>query len=412
MTTDHFLAGKRILIGVTGGIAAYKALDFVSMLRKCDALVKVVMTANAIEFVNPISFEAISGNPVYFQMFSKAGEWEINHISLAKWAEILIVMPATANILGKVNHGIADDLLSTVIMATKAKVIFAPAMNTQMFRNQIVADNIASLKHKGYEFISPATGRLACGDWGEGKLAGVEEIFEGIKRILRLKNDLVGLRVLVTAGPTREYIDPARFISNPSTGKMGYAIAQAVIDRGADCFLVSGPTHLEPPEKASFYSVETAEQMLRVVIELLPQCNLLFKAAAVSDYRPATKSLSKIKKGMKNHSLELLINPDILKMAASLKTKQVIIGFAAETDNIELYAKQKLENKNLDFILVNDISSADAGFGKETNQGVLFTRNGEEIKIPLLRKREFAHRLIDEVMHRCAGLSYSKEGER
>ncbi len=380
------------------------------MLKKDNAAVKVIMTANAIEFVNPISFEGISGNPVFSQMFSMTGQWEIDHISLAKWAELVAVLPATANILGKVNHGIADDLLSTTIMATKASVIFAPAMNTQMYQNPIVEENIASLTKKGYVFVPPAKGRLACGDWGEGKLADIEDIYAEIKRNFSSKGDLSGLRVLVTAGPTREYIDPTRFISNPSTGKMGYAIAQAAIERGADCSLVSGPTHLEPPEKASFYPIGTAEQMYRTVLELFPECDMLFKAAAVSDYRPLKRSMEKIKKNNKNLALELVINPDILKKAGALKTKQVIIGFAAETDNIEQYAKEKMENKNLDFILANDVSLSDAGFGKDTNQGVLLTRQGEVIKIPVLSKKEFAHRLLDEVMKRYIKLS-GKRGE-
>lgn len=407
MITDNLLANKRIVLGVTGGIAAYKALDLVSLLKKDNAVIKVIMTSNAAEFVNPISFEAISGNPVYNQMFTRSGQWEIDHISLAKWAELVAVVPATANILAKVNHGIADDLLSTTIMATKASVLFAPAMNTQMYQNLILKENIASLTKKGYVFIPPAKGRLACGDWGEGKLANIEDIYGEIKRNFNAKSDMSGLKVLVTAGPTREYIDPARFISNPSTGKMGYAIAKAAITRGSDVFLVSGPTHLEPPEGSSFYQVETAEQMYRTVLDLFPKCDLLFKAAAVSDYRPAKRSLEKIKKDDKNLNFEFFRNPDILKEAGTLKTKQVLIGFAAETNNIVQYAKEKMENKNLDFILANNISLPDTGFGADTNQGILFARKGEAINIPILSKKEFAHRLLDEVMKRY--IEYSAE---
>jgi len=412
MIMDNPLANKRIVLGVTGGIAAYKALDLISMLKKDDAIVKVVMTANATKFVSPISYEAISGNPVYNQMFSETGQWEIDHISLAKWAELVAVVPATANILGKVNHGIADDLLSTTIMATKANVIFAPAMNTQMYQNNVLKENLDSLAKKGYVIIPPAKGRLACGDWGEGKLADIEDIYGEIKRNFNAKGDLSGLKVLVTAGPTREFIDPARFLSNPSTGKMGYAIAKAAIERGADCYLVSGPTHIEPPEKASFYSVETAEQMYKTVLDLFPQCDLLFKAAAVSDYRPAKRSMEKIKKYDKNPYLELVSNPDILKEAGKLKTKQIIIGFAAETNNIEQYAKEKMEDKNLDFIVANNISLPDTGFGSDTNQGILFTRKGDVINIPVLSKKEFAQRLLDEVMKRYSEYSGNKEAER
>lgn len=400
MIPDNALHGKKILIGVTGGIAAYKALDLISMLRKSNATVKVVMTSSSIEFVNPMSFEALSGNPVYTQMFARSGQWEIDHISLAKWADLIAVVPATANILGKVNHGIADDLLTTVIMASKATVLFAPAMNTQMYNNPIVKENIDSLTNKGYLFLSPVKGRLACGDWGDGKLADITDIYEEIKRNFTTVKDMSGLRVLVTAGPTREYIDPARFISNPSTGKMGYAIAQAVIERGAECYLVSGPTNLDPPDKAAFFSVETADQMYKTVMSLFPDCDLLFKAAAVSDYRPAEFLSEKIKKDKTCETLQLVLNPDILKEAGKMKKNQVIIGFAAETNDIEKHATQKMESKNLDFILANDISRPDSGFGTDTNSGVLFARTGEKVYIPIMTKKEFAHRLLDEVLNK------------
>jgi len=406
MIMDNPLAHKRIVLGVTGGIAAYKALDLISMLKKDDAIVKVILTENAAEFVNPITFEAISGNPVYTTMFSRCdGQWEIDHIALSKWAELIVIVPATANILGKINHGIADDLLSTSIMATKASVIFVPAMNTLMFQNPIVQENIVSLTKKGYIFIPPAQGRLACGDWGEGKLADINDIFIEIKRYFNSKDDLRGLKVVITAGPTREYFDPTRFISNPSTGKMGYAIASAAADRGADVFLVSGPTQLMPPEKAAFYPVETAEQMYKTVLDLFPGCDLLFKAAAVSDYRPAKRSMYKIKKEDACNNIEVVKNPDILKEVGKLKSKQIIIGFAAETNNIEQNAKDKMENKNLDFILANDVNQPRTGFGTDTNQGILYTSKGDAIRIPLLNKKEFAHRLIDEVIKGLIGRS-------
>jgi len=406
------LADKKIVLGVTGCIAAYKALDLASLLIKEGAQIKVIMTSNAIEFLSPVSFEAISGNPVYTEMFARTGNWEIDHISLAKWADLFVVAPATANILGKVSHGIADDLLSTTIMATGAKVIFAPAMNTKMYENTIVKDNIAYLTERGYGFIPPAKGRLACGDWGEGKLADVNDILTAIKRHFISSNDLKGLKVLITAGPTREYIDPARFISNPSSGKMGYAIAEACIERGAKVDLVTGPVYIKPPQGAIIYDVETAEQMLTAVLDLFNNCDILFKTAAVGDFRPIEVKSAKIKKGSDNLSLQLVKNPDILKEAGKMKSKQIIIGFAAETENIEEYSKNKMKDKNLDFILANDISMPDAGFGSDTNQGILFTNKGECIHIPMLSKKEFAHCLIDEVIKKSNKLnSHKSDGQ-
>lgn len=396
--------GKKIVIGITGGIAAYKAAEVVSSLVKRGAQVKVIMTAHAMEFIKPLTLETLSGNPVYYDMFSRPGAWEIDHISLAKWADLLVVVPATANILGKVAHGIADDLLSTTIMATRAQVIFAPAMNTNMYTNPIVQENISFLKSKGYMFIPPAAGRLACGDYGEGKLADIQDILDVIENYFSRKSDLKGLRILVTAGPTREYLDPVRFISNPSSGKMGYAIAAACAERGADVELVSGPVYISPPPGVKLYRVETAKEMFEKVMEIFPLCHVVFKAAAVGDYRPETYYPTKIKKDNDRLTLTLVKNPDILKELGKRKGKCILVGFAAETENIEEYAMKKMREKNLDFIVANDVTRQGAGFEKNTNEGLLITREGEVIAIPQMDKKEFAHRIIDEVIKRCPAL--------
>lgn len=287
------LKGKKIVIGVTGGIAAYKAAELTSRLIKLGAKIKVIMTPNALNFVHPLTFQTLSGNPVYHDTFGGVEKWELDHISLAKWADLFVVAPATANILGKVCSGIADDLLSTTIMATPAKVLFAPAMNTVMYNNPIVQRNIRMLKELGYGFIAPAKGRLACGDVGEGKLADIDDIVDEIVRFFHQKEDLKGVRVLVTAGPTREPIDPVRFISNPSSGKMGYAIAEACLERGAVVDLVTGPVSIEPPAGANVYKVETAIEMYQKVMELFPLCQMVIKSAAVGDYRPKVFSSQK-----------------------------------------------------------------------------------------------------------------------
>lgn len=397
--------GKKVVIGITGGIAAYKAAEVVSALVKKGAQVKVIMTAHAMEFIKPLTLETLSGNPVYYDMFSRPGAWEIDHISLAKWADLLVVVPATANILGKVAHGIADDLLSTTIMATRAQVVFAPAMNTNMYTNPIVQENISFLKSKGYMFISPATGRLACGDYGEGKLADVQDILDAIERYFSRKSDLKGLRILVTAGPTREYLDPIRFITNPSSGKMGYAIAAACAERGADVELVSGPVSISPPPGVRLHRVETAQEMFEKVMDIFPSCQMVFKAAAVGDYRPETCYPTKIKKDSDRLTVTLVKNPDILKELGKRKGSCILVGFAAETENIEEYAMKKMREKNLDFIVANDVTRQGAGFGKDTNEGLLITRQGEVINIPQMDKMEFAHRIIDEVIRRCPDLN-------
>lgn len=395
-----FLKDKNILIGITGGIAAYKAADLTSRLIKEGAKVKVVMTENALKFIDPLTFESLSGNPVYYDTFQRSERWDINHVSLAKWADVMVIVPATANIIAKAACGLADDLLSTTILAVECKVFFAPAMNTAMYRKEAVQHNISILKNRGYEFIAPAKGRLACGDWGEGKLANVDDIVEILKRWAAPRKDMKGLRVLVTAGPTREYIDPVRFLSNPSSGRMGYAIAKACIERGAEVDLISGPVNIEAPAGVNLHKIETAMEMYQKALELYDSVDIVFKAAAVADYRPAKRSEHKIKKGQEPMVLEMVRNPDILLELGNRKKHQILVGFAAETSELEKYAKEKLEKKNLDFILGNDIMVAGAGFQSETNQGILFCRSGEVVPIPMLDKKEFANYLIDEVIKR------------
>ena len=401
MRNSKQMSGKKVVLGVTGGIAAYKAADIVSRLKKEGAQIKVVMTKNALNFINPLTLETLSGNPVYYDTFEhRANAWEIDHISLAKWADVMLIAPATANIISKVRCGIADDLLSTVIMATNSKVIFAPAMNTNMLYNPIVQENVAYLKGLDYEFISSESGVLACGDFGDGKLAKVDAIVNYLKEFFSRNNDMANMNVLVTAGPTREYIDPVRYISNPSSGKMGYSIAQACAERGAIVELVSGPTYIAPPVGVNLYRVNTATEMYDKVMNLFPQTRIVFKSAAVGDYGIENRAMHKIKKTEDTLELKLKKNPDILKELGRRKGNQILVGFAAETRDIEEYALKKLREKNLDFIFVNDVSKQDAGFASDTNTGILFTREGERVEFPMQDKKDLAHLIVDEVLKR------------
>ncbi len=389
---------KNILIGISGGIAAYKAADLTSRLIKLGARVKIIMTSNATKFIHPLTLESLSGNRVYHDTFQMTDRWDIEHIALAKWADIFVIAPATANVIGKAAGGIADDLLTTTILATEATTIFAPAMNTVMYQKKIVQDNINNLKDMGYVFIPPGKGRLACGDWGEGKLADIDTIIQSIENHLYVKKDMQNMRVLVTAGPTREAIDPVRYITNHSSGKMGYAIALACLQRGAVVDLVTGPTTLNPPEGINVYPVETAEDMYRKVLDLYSSVNIVFKTAAVADYRVKEVAQSKIKKGEGPMILELVRNPDILSELGKRKNGQILVGFAAETEDLKKYALEKLKAKNLDFILGNPINIKGSGFQSDANQGILFSSDGSSTVIPLMGKKDFAHRIIDEVI--------------
>lgn len=391
---------KCVVIGVTGGIAVYKALDIISALRKKNVDVRVIMTKHAMEFVNPITFQAISQNIVTTDMFEEPKAWEIQHISLAKRTDVFLVAPATANIIGKVANGIADDMLSTTIMATKAKVIFAPAMNTNMYENPIVQENIKKLKNLGYEFIEPSSGRLACGDEGKGKLAPVQDIVDITMSNLYDKKDLVGKKVLVTAGPTRAEIDPVRFISNHSTGKMGYAIAEEARDRGADVTLISGPTNEEPPIGVNIIKVTTNSEMRDKVLSLYDNSDIVIKSAAVADYKPKEYSNQKIKKGEGSLVIELVRDNDILKELGDKKKNQILVGFAAESQNVVENAKKKIEKKNLDYIVANDITSKDTGFASSDNKVIIITKEGEEFALEKMSKRKVARNLFDIILEK------------
>ncbi|NLK20948.1 MAG: bifunctional phosphopantothenoylcysteine decarboxylase/phosphopantothenate--cysteine ligase CoaBC [Epulopiscium sp.] len=390
---------KTVVLGVTGGIAAYKACEVTSRLIKLGFNVQVIMTQSSTEFVRPLVFQSLTNNPVVTDMFEKPSTWEIEHISLAKKANLFLIVPATANIIGKIACGIADDMLSTTVMATKAPVVFAPAMNTAMYQNRIVQKNISNLKELGYFFISPSQGRLACGDMGVGKLAEVEAIVEETVRILNPRpKDYLNKRIMVTAGPTRESIDPVRYISNHSSGKMGYQIARAAIDRGAEVTLITGPTSLKPPEDCETIHVTTTEEMYEAVIKNYDQVDMVIKSAAPSDYRLETVSPSKIKKTSDTLTIHLKPNKDILKALGEKKKKQVLIGFAAESNNELKYGIEKLQKKNLDMICINNILRENVGFNHDTNQITIVKKTGEQKTFPLMSKEELAHCILNEAL--------------
>lgn len=392
---------KCVCIGVSGGIAVYKALDIISALRKKDVEVRVIMTSSAKEFVTPLSFQSLSQNMVITDMFAEPKAWEIQHISLAKKADLFLIVPATANIIGKVANGIADDMLSTTVMATKAKVIFAPAMNTNMYENPIVQGNIKKLKDYGYEFIEPEAGRLACGDTGKGKLADVNTIVEKVLEELEGSNkekDLLGKKVLITAGPTRSHIDPVRYITNRSTGKMGYEIAKEARDRGAEVTLISGPTSLENPKGINFIKIDTNEEMKDIVLQYFHNSDIVIKSAAVADYKIKEYSNKKIKKGDGDLNLAFTRDNDILQLLGNEKTNQILVGFAAESNDVLENAKRKLFKKNLDFIVANDITSNETGFGSEDNKVIIISKTGKEVHLDKMSKREVASNIFETIL--------------
>lgn len=386
---------KNVVIGVSGGIAAYKALDVVSALRKANCEVDVIMTKNATEFVSPLTFQSLSNNKVVVNMFEEPKYWEIQHIALAKKADLFMVIPASANVIGKVANGIADDMLTTTIMATKAPVIFAPAMNVNMYENVIVQDNISKLKKLGYDFIEPAEGILACGDSGKGRLADTKLITQIALSKLYGPKDLIGKKVVITAGPTIAKIDPVRYISNHSSGKMGYAIAEEARDRGAQVTLVSGPSNLEMPFGMNFKKVTTNEEMLQAVLEEFDNSDIVIKAAAVADYKPVSYSNQKIKKGEGNLNIELTRDNDILMNLGKLKRNQILVGFAAESHNLESNAKGKLERKNLDYIVANNIASKETGFGSDDNKVTIYSKENKVYDLEIMSKNEVAKNLFD-----------------
>lgn len=389
------LKGKFIAIGVTGSIACYKALELVSLLKKKGAEVQVVMTKSACEFISPLSFRVISQNPVITSMFAEPTNWEVGHVALADKAKLFLIAPATANIIAKIASGIADDMLTSTILATKSKKLIVPAMNVHMYENAITQKNIKFLKEMGFYIMEPDEGPLACGYTGKGRFPEPVKILETVEQLLSHK-DLIGKKILITAGPTREPIDPIRFLSNRSTGKMGYALARQAVLRGADTILVSGPTHIKPPlGLKELVEVNTAEEMLKAVLEHFDKADIVIKAAAVADFSPKDVQEKKIKKTSADNMLVLKQNTDILKVLGSRKTKQILIGFAAETDNAEQNAKEKLIKKNLDFIILNDVSRSGAGFGTDTNIVTILGSNGQQIKLPLMSKSKVADKILD-----------------
>lgn len=391
------LKGKTVLLGVTGGIAAYKIANLASALVKLHADVNVIMTQNATNFINPITFESLTGNKCIVDTFDRNFKFKVEHIALAELADVFMVAPASANVIGKIANGIADDMLTTTFMACKKKKILAPAMNTNMYENPIVQDNINKLKDYGMEIIEPATGYLACGTTGSGKLPDEKILLEYILREVAYEKDLSGKTVLVTAGPTREAIDPVRFISNHSTGKMGYAIARCASLRGARVILVSGPVSLEPPLFAELVPVVSAENMYNAVMKYKDEADIIIKSAAVADYTPITARSEKIKKQSGDMSIELKRTRDILKeLGQSRRENQFICGFAMETENLIENAVKKLESKNVDMIVANSLKTEGAGFGTDTNVVTLITKDGKT-ELPLMSKTDVAMKILDIV---------------
>lgn len=390
------LDGKHILLGVSGSIAAYKAVDILRRLQEQGGEVNVVMTKNAARFVSRLTFEALSGKPVFWDEFQEAERKGIGHIDITAGLDLALVAPATANIIGKVASGIADDALTTALMATACPLIIAPAMNDRMYRNAVVQKNIAFLKEQGIRFVEPDTGPLACGTTGKGRLAEIEKIVQTVSSALSA-HDLTGMTVLVTAGPTREPIDAVRFISNPSTGKMGYAIAEAARDRGATVILISGPTAIAPPGGVTLIPVQSARDMHKSVMDHVEGSQVVIMAAAVSDFKPTVSSDRKIKKHEAPTMINLERTEDILSAVAKAPGRKLLVGFAAETDNVLDNAIQKLRSKNLDMIVVNDLMKKGAGFGSDTNAVTIIDRAGVQTELPVMPKREIARRIIDKI---------------
>jgi phosphopantothenoylcysteine decarboxylase / phosphopantothenate---cysteine ligase len=388
-----------IVVGVTGGIAAYKTVEVVSRLIKLGANVDVIMTRNAAQFVTPLTFETVSQNPVTTDTFVRERSWEVGHVALAHKADLVLIAPATANLMAKLAHGIADDMLTTTLLATKAPVLLAPAMNTGMWTATATQENVKTLCLRGVHTIGPDSGRLACGDIGQGRMSEPEEIVAEIERLLSIKRDMDGLHVLVTAGPTRERLDPVRYLSNDSSGKMGYAIAQAARDRGATVTLVTGPTALPIPAGVTTVPVESTLDLLAAVTDRCKEQDIIIQAAAPADYRFANPSDRKMKKrDGEALTLELIENPDVAKAVALGKREgQTLIGFAAETNDTLENARVKRVKKGLDMIVANDVTQEGAGFAVDTNIATLITQN-EEIVCPLMRKSELAQRILNEVM--------------
>lgn len=394
------LKNKTVLLGVTGGIAAYKSVSLASKLVKAGAEVRVIMTENATNFINPITFESLTGHKCVVDTFDRNFEFKVEHVALAQKADVIMIAPATANVMAKLAYGLADDMLTTTVLASKAPKIIAPAMNTGMYENPATQHNIEVLKGYGMEVITPASGYLACGDVGAGKMPEPEDLYEHILRTCAYPKDMIGLKVLVTAGPTQEPIDPVRYITNHSSGKMGYSIAKACMLRGADVTLVSGPTALDYPPFVEVVPVTTAKDMYEAVTSRSKEIDIIIKAAAVADYRPSQIADEKVKKSDDSMSIPLERTDDILKYLGEHKPEgQFLCGFSMETQNMLENSRKKLAKKNLDMIVANNLKVAGAGFQTDTNVVTLITKD-TELELPLMAKEEVAHYLMDEILAR------------
>jgi len=394
---NDVLAGKRILLGVSGSIAAYKAVDLLRKLRERGAEVRVSMTKHASHFVSRLTFETLSGLPLLIDEFAGGDKTAIGHIEITDSLDAALIAPATANIIGKIASGIADDALTSALTALECPLLIAPAMNNRMYSNPIVQRNIASLKEIGVRFIEPEKGNLACGTTGQGRLAETDRIIGELSSLF-LPQDLAGQTVLVTAGPTREAIDAVRFISNPSTGKMGYAVAAAARERGADVILVSGPCQIDPPIGVKFIPVVSAGEMHAAVLKQFPQCDIVIMAAAVSDFKPSQVSDRKIKKDEAPDLLKLERTPDILKELGNSAIKPILVGFAAETDDLERNALRKMKDKNLDMVVANDLLRSESGFAVDTNAVTIFDRSGRRQELPTMMKSDAARIIINSIV--------------
>lgn len=391
------MRGKHIIVAVSAGIAAYKAIEVVSRLRKKGAEVKVVMTQNATHIASPLTFGEISGHPVALDMFEQVHQWDVEHIALATWADAYVVVPATANVIGKIYAGIADDMLTTTIMATTAPKYLCPAMNTEMYNNPITQRNLEGLRSLGYHIMDPAEGWLACGITGVGRLPEPEAIVDWLEAKMCSTNELEGTTILVTAGGTQESIDPVRYIGNRSSGKMGYAIAEQAARMGAKVILVSAPTSLPIPSGVDFISVDSAVSMQEAVEARYNDVNVVIMAAAVSDFRVLHKAEQKIKK-MESMTIELVKNPDILQGLGSKKSHQILVGFAAETEHVIKYGQDKVAKKNLDMLVANDVSKSNAGFNVDTNEGYFLYPDKEPKEMPNMKKSDLARHILREVI--------------
>ena len=405
----------RITLGVTGGVAAYKAAELVRRLQQEGFSVEVVMTRAACEFITPLTFAALTGKKVITDLFDKSGgeanlESAIEHIAVAQRTDLLLVAPATAGILAKFSRGLSDDFLSTLYLATAAPVIVAPAMNVNMWNHSATQENIERLRARGVHVVNPDEGYLACGMTGAGRLAGQDAIIAAVREVLRVRRDLEGHTILLTAGPTQEDLDPVRYLTNRSSGKMGYAVAEAAAQRGARVILISGPTALDTPAGVTRVNVRTAVEMLRAVEEHFAEATVAIFAAAVADYRPAEAATNKIKKAAGEMTLRLEPNPDILAMAARKKGNRLVAGFAAETDRVAENARKKLHEKDADLIVANDVTAEGAGFDVDTNVVTLFARDGRDLALPKLTKCEVAHRILDEVVRLSASMKHQSAG--